>query len=141
MVFELFEHKADIGIKGIGETLEEAFSEGAKAMFSLMVELESVKAIKEVEVRVKADDVEALFVEWLNELLYLKDLKQMVFSEFKVKEIKKENSGFSLKGVVVGEEIDFEKHQLKIEVKAATYSQLRVWKENGKCFAQCVVDV
>ncbi|MBU4015717.1 archease [Patescibacteria group bacterium] len=59
----------------------------------------------------------------------------MMFSSFKVK-IK----GKSLTADVKGEKLDPKKHHLKIEVKAATYSQLKI--EKGKEYkAQCVVDV
>jgi len=134
--YEYFEHQADVGIIGFGKTLEESFENGAKAMFQIMVELNSVNPVSEVKIRASADDVEALFVEWLNELLAQKDIKNMMFSEFKVKI----NDG-NLEGVARGETLDLNKHKLKTEVKAASYSQLRVEKTEKGFKAQCVVDV
>ena len=57
-MFELFEHKADVGVRGFGETLGESFAECAKAMFSVMAELDGVKAAEDVEVRVKAVELD-----------------------------------------------------------------------------------
>jgi SHS2 domain-containing protein len=136
MTFEIFEHKADVGIRGRGKTLEEAFEDAARAMFSVMVDLETVRPIETVEVDVSASDEEALFIEWLNELLSVADLNDVVFSDFKV-----EISGNSLKGRASGEKWDLERHKPKTEVKAATYSSLLVKNENGSYVAQCIVDV
>jgi len=136
---ETFNHVADIGVRGYGNTPEEAFAGGARAMFSVMVDLETVEPRTGVEVECSAPDLETLFVEWLNELLFLSDSEGMVFSEFEV-EIEKE--GTVLKGKARGEPLVPEKHHTMTEVKAATYSQLKVEKmEDGRWAAQCIVDV
>lgn len=136
MTFEIFEHRADVGIRGRGRTLEEAFADAATAMFSVMVDLDTVRPLETFEVEVSASDEGALFVEWLNELLSLADLNGAVFSEFEV-----EISGNCLKGRARGEPWDLEMHEPKTEVKAATYSSLSVKHEDGSYVAQCIVDV
>jgi SHS2 domain-containing protein len=136
MPYDYFEHEADIGIVGIGENLEESFQEAAKAMFNVMVDIEKIEPRKSIEVECEADNEEELLVEWLNALLTEKDINNMVFSEFKVL-----IDGKKLKGVAKGERFQAKKHNAKTEVKAATYSQLRVYKKSGKYLAQCVVDV
>jgi len=139
MDYELLDHEADIGIRGYGNTIEEAFENGAKAMFSVMIDLDKVNPQKNVEIKCEAPDIEALFIEWLNELLTKKDIEEMSFSEFKV-EINK-NDLYTLKGVASGERFDQKKHKPKIEVKAATYSGLKIGKKDEKIYIQCVVDV
>jgi len=141
-MFELFEHKADMGIKGIASSQESAFAECAKAMFSVMVELNSVEQKEKVKLDVDAVDLDQLLVEFLNELLYAKDVNEMLFSEFVVKEIKKIKGGYKLHAIALGEKIDEKKHKVKTEVKAASYSQLKVeQRADGKWVAQCIVDV
>jgi SHS2 domain-containing protein len=139
-MFELFEHKADVGIRGKGNSLEEAFAECGKALFSVMVELDKVKAEERVEVKVEADDKEQLLVNFLNELLYLKDVKEMVFKEFELRIIE-ENGKWRLEGRALGEKINKEKHTIKGDVKAASFHQLKVSEEKGQFVVQCVVDV
>lgn len=139
--YEQFEHQADVGIRGYGETLEEAFENGAKAMFSVMVNLERVEPKKEVEIECEAANLEELFIEWLNKLLSEAGIENLVFSDFKIKEIKKVNSGYKLLGLAKGEGLNPEKHEPKVEVKAATYSQLRVEKKENQYIAQTIVDV
>ncbi len=136
MTFEIFEHRADVGIRGIGSTLKEAFEDAARAMFSVMVDLDTVRPEETFEIEVSASDDEALFVEWLNELLSLADLNGVVFSKFEA-----EISGSRLKGRAAGEKWDMERHEPKTEVKAATYSSLSVKNKNGSYIAQCIVDV
>ncbi len=139
-MFETFEHKADMGIRGVGKSREEAFSECAKAMFSIMIDLEQIEKKEEKEVIVTSYDLEQLLVEWLNELLYLKDVHSMFFSGFEIKEIKKKRKGYELNGKVFGEKMN-DAQEVKTEVKAATYSGLRVEREDIIWKAQCIVDV
>lgn len=139
--FELLEHKADMGIRGYGNSFGEAFQEAAKAMFSIMVELENVQGKEKFEIKIEENSLEKLFVKWLNELLYLSDAKHFLFREFKIKDIGERKNTFSLTATAFGEKLNAKKHTLNTEVKAATYSGLKVKKEGDVCIAQCVVDV
>ncbi len=139
--FEQFEHGSDVGIRGYGQTLEEAFQNAAKAMFDIMVDVGKVQPRRQVEVNCRAFDTEELFVEWLNSLLAQAGMNNMVFSDFKVGGIKKLNSGYELTGFAAGEQLNLQKHRIKIEVKGATYAQLRVREEKGRYVVQTVVDV
>ena len=143
MTYETFEHEADVGVRGIALTIEKAFEETAKAMFNVEVDIKKIKTIKKMKVEAKASNIEELFVEWLNALLAQASLHDMVFSSFKVK-IKK-NKTFILKAHASGEKLNPKKHNIKNEVKAATYSQLKVMQKKVKgkkqWIAQCVVDV
>jgi SHS2 domain-containing protein len=136
-MYETFEHKADIGVRGKARKLEEAFCEAAKAMFSVEVDLKKVRQIKKIKIQCSAQNVEELFVEWLNALLAQASINEMVFSKF---EVRIEND--KLTGVAYGEKLKTS-HKPKIEIKAATYSQLKVFqdKKTKKWICQCIVDV
>lgn len=134
--FETFEHQADMGIRGFGRTVEEAFENGAKALFSVMVDVASVAGKEKRKIDCTADDLETLFVEWLNSLLSVADAEGLVFSEFDAN-----IHGGNLTGWAMGEELKYEKHKPVVEVKAATYHMLKVEKTNDEYLAQCVVDV
>jgi SHS2 domain-containing protein len=135
--FETFEHGADMGIRGRGKTLPEAFVNGAKSMFSLLVEdLDTVIPKKSVTISCGSFDLEGLFVAWLNSLLAKSDLQKLIFSEFKVK-----IQGLRLTGTAMGEPFDFSRHQRGAEVKGATFTELAVRQDGDWWIAQCVVDV
>jgi tRNA nucleotidyltransferase (CCA-adding enzyme) len=86
---------------------------------------------------VEAPDPELLLVEWLNGLIYNMATERMLFSRFEV-----EISGERLHGRAWGEHVNVPKHQPAVEVKGATYTELRVFRaSDGDWAAQCVVDV
>jgi SHS2 domain-containing protein len=134
--YETFEHEADIGIRGFGTTLEEAFANAAAALYSVMVDVTRVDRKEFRGVNVSADDQEQLLVEWLNALLAVSDIERLVFSRFEVR-----IEGNRLAGTAWGEHLDRTRHHAHVEVKGATYHMLRVQKENGRYVVQCVVDV
>jgi SHS2 domain-containing protein len=140
--FDFFDHRADVGIRGYGKTVEEAFGNGAKALFSLMIDLRRVKAEKTFEIHCQALDRETLFVEWLNELLAQSGIHRVVFSHFEVTSIQQRNNHYFIKASVKGDAFDSIEHKPRIEVKAATYTELKVEKGvNGVYLAQTIVDV
>src|SRR5512145_1053365 len=134
--YETFEHEADIGIRGFGRTLEEAFAHAAAAMYSVIVDLGRVEPNVSRSVNASADDREQLLVEWLNTLLAISDIERLVFSKFEVR-----IEANALAGTAWGEHLDRSRHRPNVEVKGATYHQLSVRQENGRFVAQCVVDV
>lgn len=138
--FEFLDHEADIGIRGWGKTIEEAFENGAKAMFSVMVNLEGVELKEEIHVEVTAEDLDLLFIEWLNELLAQRDISEMIFSEFTA-QISDKNGEITLSGTAQGELLNIGKHEIRTEVKAATYFGLKSGKEEGLHYFQCVLDI
>ncbi len=140
MAYELIPHPSDMGVRGIGKTVEEAFSEAARAMFSLMADLEGIDPKEAVSFEVEAGSLEDLFVRFLAELLFLRDIKGMLFSRFSL-HIKKEGERFRATGEAFGEKFDPAKHVRGIDVKAATYNWVKVEEKDGTWVAQGVVDV
>lgn len=134
--FETFEHEADIGIRGFGNSVKEAFENAAVALYSVMVNIDAVNPREKRTLTVSAPDRELLLVEWLNALLAISDIEHMIFSKFDVK-----MSGTTLTGVAWGETLDRDRHEPHVEVKGATYYLLSVREQDGKYTAQCVVDV
>ncbi len=135
--WEHFEHQADIGVRGYGATREVAFEQAGLAMMAVMVPLERVVQSCKVPVQCEAPDDELLLADWLNSILREMAVRRMVFSRFCVR-IK----GRRLSGELWGESMDIQRHEPSVEVKAATYYELKVWQEaKGVWVAQCVVDV
>jgi tRNA nucleotidyltransferase (CCA-adding enzyme) len=140
MTYELKEHDADMGVVGIGDTVEQAFEEGARAMFSIMIDLDAVETTDNAEFSCDAESIEMLFVEFLNNAIAEADIHSMVFSKFEVV-IKNEGEHYSLTAKAYGEKLDQEKHKAKTEVKAATLHGMKYEQKEGKHYVQCVVDV
>jgi SHS2 domain-containing protein len=50
--------------------------------------------------------------------------------------------GFFLTGKLFGEKVDPERHQLAVEAKGATFTALKVIRQqDGQWLAECVIDV
>jgi SHS2 domain-containing protein len=132
-----FHHQADIGIRGIATSLEEAFVQAALALTAVVTDPDTVRPRTEVRIGVQAPEPELLLVDWLNALVYEMSSRQMLFSHFDL-----EIEGQRLRASAFGETVDRKRHHPTVEVKAATYTSLRVRREkDGLWIAQCVVDV
>jgi tRNA nucleotidyltransferase (CCA-adding enzyme) len=135
--WEHFPHDADMGVRGFGDTLEEAFEQGALALTGVITNLSWVQADEEVSITCEAPDLELLFVDWLNALIYEMDTRDLLFSRFEV-----HIEGERLIGKAWGEAVERERHQPAVEVKGATFTDLKVGQDaQGRWFAQCIVDV
>lgn len=135
--WEHFAHQADMGVRGYGSTLADAFAQAAFAMMATVTDLKNISPAIAVTIECQAPDVEYLLVDWLNALIYEIATRHMLFSRFDV-EIEKNK----LRARAWGEMIDVAKHHPAVEVKGATYTALRVEQtRDGRWCAQCVVDV
>jgi len=131
---------ADVAIEATGKNIEEAFAEAAVAMFEVQTDTKRIKPTISKEIKIKSEDKKSLLFDWLSKLIYLRDVERMFFSEFDVK-IKEVDGEFKLVAKAYGEKIDFEKHQLKIEVKGVSYTQMEIEEKPNKCRIIVVLDV
>jgi SHS2 domain-containing protein len=134
--WEHFPHDADVGIRGRGSTLEEAFEQAALALTGIVTDVE-IENRTLVEVECDAEDVEILLVEWLNTIIYEMAVRNMIFGAFKVT-----IDDLHLRGTMWGEPLDQTKHAPACEPKGATYTALRIAQEpDGTWSAGCIIDV
>jgi len=134
--FEIVDHTADVGIIAYGANMNQAFANAARALFSLITELDDVDEVLHRDIELTASDEESLLVEWLNELIYLFDVENILFKRFDITRL----DNTRLKARSYGEKVDSSKHKLKIGVKAATYHMLKVDKSDG-CKVQVLFDI
>jgi SHS2 domain-containing protein len=131
-----FPHGADVGVRGIGRSLAEAFAEAARAMTAASVDLDKVGLHRPVEIVCSGSDTDDLFYAWLNAVVYEMAIRRMVFGRFDV-----EIGGGTVRAVAWGETLLPERHQPAVEIKGATFTGLKVRKEGDEWVAECVVDV
>jgi SHS2 domain-containing protein len=135
--WEHFPHDADVGLRGFGATAAEAFEQAAQALTAVVTHAK-VEPKRSIEVNCEGPDLELLFVEWLNTVIYEMVVHRMLFGRFAVR-----IEGTQLQGTLWGEPVDVERHEPACEPKGATYTALRVAadEDNGIWSAACVVDV
>ena len=135
--WEHYSHPADMGIRGVGPTKEEAFAQAAMALTAIITDLDKIEPHKAVEMLCVEEDDGLLLFKWLGTLLYEMGTQNMLFGRFHIEMI-----GSVLQATAWGEEVDVAKHEPAVEVKAATYADLKVHQDDeGNWIAQCIVDV
>jgi tRNA nucleotidyltransferase (CCA-adding enzyme) len=135
--WEHFDHEADIGIRGIAPTLDQAFEQAAVALTSVVTDPDLVSALIATNIQCEALDIELLLVAWINELVYEMAVHGWLFNRYQV--IINDDR---LSAIAFGEAVDRQKHQPAVEVKGATFTELQVYQQaDGAWVAQCVVDV
>lgn len=135
--WEHFEHDADIGVRGVGESIAQAFEQAALAMMALVVtDLVIIESRQEITIECEEADPELLLVDWLNAVIYQMATRKMLFNRFQVS-----IEGGQLRAKAWGEVISRQRHQPAVEIKGATYTELDVSQQQNGWHAQCVVDV
>jgi SHS2 domain-containing protein len=135
--WEHFPHEADIGVRGRGESLAVAFEQAALGLTAVVTEPDLVRADERIAITCEAPNLEVLLVDWLNALIYEMATRSMLFSRFRVK-----IEGHRLSAQAKGEHVDRQRHEPVVEPKGATFTELRVGRDDeGQWVAQCVVDV
>jgi len=135
--FEILDHTADIGLIVYGENLKALFENAGKAFFHLITDLRKVKPRAERKIKIQGESLDRLMVDWLSELLYLHDVENLLFKEFKVESVGEEG----LKAIAKGEPFQEGVHAIKTEVKAVTYHRIEVRQEKGRWRAQVIFDL
>ncbi len=135
--YETFNHTADLGIKVFGQTYAELFANAAYALFDLLTELDDVEEKISYPVEVTAVDREDLLVRFLSELLYLFASKSYLCKQVSFLSLEEK----ALQAKTWGEIFDPERHEIKTEIKAVTYHQLAIKKNNGLLEARLVLDI
>jgi SHS2 domain-containing protein len=134
---EEVDHTADAGFIVWASGLEELFERTAWAMFTLIVDMETVQVRVSEEVRVEGTDLEDLLVRWLSDLNFRHITRSALFSRFRVEAIEET----CLRATVEGEEVDPARHTIFTEIKAVTYHKLSIARTDGAYRAYIVFDL
>ena len=121
MKYERLEHTADVMIRASGSTLEECFENAAFAMTDTILDASKVEARDDVDIEADGETIEDLLYNFLSEVLFIFDARQLALVDFKVK-----LGDGVLSCRARGERFDPEKHEPKTEIKAVTYHMLEV---------------
>lgn len=139
--WEHFAHDADIGVRGFGATIGEAFEQAALAMTAAAVDPKRVRLESAVPITLLAPELDLLLVDWLNALVYEMAERRMIFGAFRAS-VQHAPDGWRLDGRAAGEGVSRERHAPAVEVKGATYTELACVEDRpGVWRAQCVIDV
>ena len=131
--YEEIEHTADLAMRAYGRDMRELFANAAYGMFSLMADLEDLTPKRTREVHLEAPDQEALLVDWLNELLYLNEVRGEVYCSFEIHAL----SPTEISATVGGDEAE----GVTKVIKAATFYDLEIVRTEDGYAATITFDV
>ncbi|MDP2927329.1 MAG: archease [Candidatus Omnitrophota bacterium] len=135
--YEVLEHTADIGIRVKSSSLEGLFRNAGLAITDISTEKQKTQYPEKHKIVItqKADNVEELFVNWLNELLSVSSAEALIFEDIKISQI---TENF-VDAIAIGS--DMRNYKTNVEIKAATYHQLKVQKSGSLWQAEVIFDV
>lgn len=134
--WEHFDHRADMGVRGYGDSLAQSFEQAALAMSAIITDPACIRPRHTLLVHCEEADPAYLLVDWLNAIIYHMATEAMLFSRFVV-----DIDEGGLHARITGEKIDRHRHRPAVEIKGATYTELAVYQHDDQWVAQCVVDV
>lgn len=128
------EHTGEVALEVHASTRRALFEEAALALAQLWAgELPPVPEGAGERFQVRARDPEGLLVDFLNELIFLSDVRKQVFPRVEVEALTPTGLSAWAHGASVA--------AVKTAVKAATYHGLCVREADGGFFARVVLDV
>ena len=135
--FEIIEHTADIGIRIESSTLAGLFKSAGLAIVSISAEKLELQYPKKhkILIKLKASNLEELFINWLNELLSVSAVEALIFENMQINQVNE----YFIDAVAMGS--DIRNYKINTEIKAATYHQLRVKKSGRIWQAEVIFDV
>jgi len=117
--FEILEHTADIGLRATAPTAAGVFEQATRGMAEIAGIWRSTRGHEHI-IRVEGRDREGALVDWLSEVLYLHDTRNLALSGVLVDTVGEKNAA----GRIWSSPLD--DGDTAIQIKAVTYHQLVV---------------
>jgi SHS2 domain-containing protein len=134
--FTEFDHSGDIGIEAHGKTLEDVLIHLTQGLFNLMHRGTVGEGI-ERRVRIQSSSAEDLLIDWLSEVLSLSGVHGELYGAVTVKKI----GEHFIEAVLAGQKLNPVKHDLRFEVKAATYHGFHLEERGDDLVARVIFDL
>lgn len=135
--FKIIDPVTATGLEFWAPSLAALFIQAARGLTSMLVEVEQLRPIEERHLEIRAKDVEALMVAWINEIIYLFDTEGFLVEAVSVREV----DPWHLKVVALGEQYNPDKHVINTPLRAASYHHLSLQQtEAGSWEARVLLD-
>jgi SHS2 domain-containing protein len=132
-----FDHPADVGLAARADSLGELLEALAEGLADLICPRETVRPVESREVVVRAEDREALAHDFLSAVLAEIQEKRFLVASVTVRQV----SDTEVLAEIRGETYDPARHDIRAEVKAVTYHQLKVAGEGDAWVGTVILDL
>ncbi len=134
--YEFLEHPADLKIRAFGWDLTELFTNAALAMMEFLygknICRDAPRRVSTEMISTQSRDLSSLLVDWLSEILYLSDTNNRAYTEFKINKISETK---------IEAEVGSYPAKAIEDIKAVTYNELKIEKQDGLWVAEVVFDI
>jgi len=130
--YESLEYLSDIKLKVYGKSLKELFKNAAEGMFSLITDINKINGKVEKKIKIALNSkvkIEDLLILWLEKLLFLNEVNSLIFSEFNISCLINNDCKSTITAEIKGEKINLKKHEILTQIKAPTYHDLNIEKD------------
>lgn len=139
--YRFLDHTADVQIHARGDNLKEAFENAAVAMTAYITDINKVDIMLKEEFKVEADDVPGLLFRFLDEVLFLFNADPYLLSKrVSILEFETEPT-CKISAECYGEPFCMGKHPQGTEIKAITYSAMKIKDESDCHEVYFIVDI
>ncbi len=128
------DHTADIKFRVYGKTVKEIFQNSVLAFNEYICRGQKIENKEKKVVNVEGEDLESLFYNFLDELIYLIDAENFIVTRAKINIM-----GFKINAELMGDKTT--NYKDLDHIKAATYSEMYIKKIKSGWEAQAVLDV
>jgi SHS2 domain-containing protein len=135
--FTFLDHTADLGILVKGTDLKDLFEVAARSMMYIMVKENPIQTTDTVRISVAGQDLADLMVRWLSEILYMLEGEHVVVRNVRIAKIVPSH----LNAILGTVPFDPAMHEILCEIKAVTYHQIEVVKNNEHWEAKIIFDL
>ena len=138
--FKYFDTTADIGIEVTSNNITDAFIYSALGTMNLITDVEKIQTQITKEICIESEDEYGLLYDWITELLILLDSENFIASQYNIN-IKQEENLYTLQGNISGDTYDTTVYNYKTEVKAITYHEMNILKDENNINIRFIVDL
>lgn len=118
MGYEVLEHTGDVKIRVFGNTKEELFCDAAAGMFAVLQPQKTEKPSAARSIQASSPDLNALLVDFLSELNYLREVHREAYDRVEIKKF----SDTKLEAELFGQEVN----EFAEDIKAVTFHDLDI---------------
>lgn len=134
---EFVEHTADVAMRVIADDYPALLEHAARGLYRLVGDLVGQGEPQTHILNLRAQDAEQLLHDWLSEVLYWYDVREVVFEAFEFPVLRETE----LEARLVGRRLDAARSTVHLEIKAITYHQLRIERRETGVTALVVLDI
>jgi len=136
--YEYLDHTADTIVHAKGSDLKEVFEQAALGYYNVITDTKTVEPKIKKELTFESEDYESLLFDWIDNLIYFFGTELFIASKIHITKMEKLASNMiTLSAILHGEVFDLKKHPQESEVKAMTYSFMKI----GENYVEFTLDL